>query len=694
MGKNISKIILLSFFFFFTCKSQVSAKLLPQVIFINQVRGGECCDKGSLKNLKLQLETFTKNNLPAFFALRYDALIDPKYQKLVKRYSQNNLFQFGVMLEITPQLTQRSFVEYKDHSDNSENWFQAQNAFLIGYSQEDRLSLINTIIDSYKKVFKQSPNFSTAWQVDSFSLNYLQKKYHLKMHQIAREQWGLDSYTLDGGPPHYPYLASNKWFFIPDFSNQDNLLIIRHTIDDSLYSYGDNSSAFTSQPNDYSLDNKDFGYFERLLDQILNQTHQLGFANLGLENSMAENYQQEYVKQIEKISKFVQEGRVSVVNDIESLKAIYSKGKITIHQGSDLISGQKQKVFWITTPKYRLRLRFCENKVIITDLRIYNPQLEDPYLDNPAQNKGYLITPYLINDGISFPEVKTASKIQRFLKIPMINSFTAEPKQDIDRQNNYLRLPDISDFDSISIPSKNTISYKNKEREITFSFNQDTLEIKNINNSEINFVEKKFDLNPIQFAKNNNGGEISWQTNSDKALKTYWECKKLLCHFEFELTPQLFSQMKETQYPFIFPEKRLRPLDKDKTIVYTHNHYAIAGRNPVRIVLVPQDQYGFPTSTEKDVIVSTTPQADQIRTQSQTTSREYQFIDISHNQVYAINLNLQLDDINLPKQTIYFAPNCKKQLSYCLTHPKKTWWYLRTIFEDKIRLKLLGEKQD
>lgn len=691
MGKNISKIIFLVCLLFFTSTSRISAKILPQVIFINHVRGEECCDKGNLDSLELQLKTFSQLEIPAFFALRYDALIDIKYQKLIKKYNKNNLFHFGVMLEVTPQLAKQSFVEYKD---TPKNWFQAQNAFLIGYKQEDRVALIETIIESYENLFNSKPSFSTAWQVDTFSLNYLKKNHQLQMHQIAREQWSLDSYTLDGGPPHYPYLASNKWAFIPDFSNNENLLIVRHTIDDPLYSYGDNTSAFTSQPNDYSLDGKDFGYFERLLDQALNQTHQIGFANLGLENSMAQQHQEEYVRQIEKISEFVKEGKVTVVKNINLLKSIYREEKITIHEGNDLISNSNNKVFWITTPKYRLRLRFSGKKVMITDLRIYNPHLEDPYSSQTAQNKGYLITPYLINDGINFPQIKTASKAQQFLNIPMINSFSAEPKKDTDLQYNYLELPAVTNFESITIPSKNTISYVNGNRKITLNFNQDAFEIKEISNSEINFKGKEFDSNPIHFSKNNNGGELNWKIGEDKSLRTYWECKEMICHFEFELNPQLFPAMIETQYPFIFPEKKIRELDKDKTIVYAHNRYAIAGRNPVRIVLVPQDNHGFPTSTKEEVVVATTPQAKHIRIENQTTSREYQFVDVTHDKPEAIILNLQLDNIKLPRQTIYFAPNCKKEIKYCLTHPKQTWWFLRAIFEDKIRLKLLGEKQD
>ncbi|NCN03673.1 MAG: hypothetical protein GW942_01200 [Candidatus Pacebacteria bacterium] len=687
---KIKRILLLFFCILFLSGNSIQAEELPQVIFINHVRGNECCDTGNHDHFVSQLETFDKLNTPAFFAIRYDALIDPSYQSVIKKYLNNDLFQFGVMLEVTPNLAKQSFIEYKGNQDN---WYQAQNAFLIGYSLEDRLTLIDSIVEAYKNIFKENPKFSTAWQVDTPSLNYLQKDYGLEMHQIAREQWGLDSYTLDGGPPHYPYLASKSWFFNPDFSDPNNLLIIRHTIDDSLYTYGDDTSSFTSQPNDFSIDNKDFGYFERLLDQVLNQSHQLGFANLGLENSMGEKFQKEYIKQIEKIAEFADQNRVEVVSDLKKIKSLYQDEKITIHQGDDLISGTDNKIYWITTPKYRLRIRFQGSRVTITDLRIYSPDLNDPYQTEQAINKGYLISPYLINDGIDFPEVKTASKVQQFLKIPMINSFTAQPKKDVLSQNNYLELPDNIDFEEISIPSKNTISYPSKSGLITFSFNQDTFEIKGINNKDIEFTQNKFELNPIKIAENKDGEELSWLINDQASHKAFWSCESDSCLFEFELNSLLFKQIRETQYPFIFPEKKPRQIDREKTITYVHNRYAIAKRNPVRIVLVPQDMHGFPTSSRQAVKVKVEPEISQIIVENQNDSREYQFIDLSNDQPEKVLVKLQLDEYQLQDQIIYFAPNCKNQLLYCLTHPQQAWWFVRTIFEDKLRLKLLGEKQ-
>jgi hypothetical protein len=58
---------------------------------------------------------------------------------------------------------------------------------------------------------------------------------------------------------------------------------------------GDDSSSFTSQPNDYALRKADFSYFEHLFLQAHSQnSNQDTFALIGLENSMPSEVQTEF----------------------------------------------------------------------------------------------------------------------------------------------------------------------------------------------------------------------------------------------------------------------------------------------------------------------------------------------------------------------------------------------------------------
>jgi len=197
------------------------------ILIINQVRGNECCDEGNENALVQQIDSIKRNNLKGNFALRYDVLSNPAYTKILKNLKGEQVddgeqFELGAFLEITPKLAQDASVLYKGDSDN---WYKAQNVYTVGYEFEDRKKIIDKYMENFLLVFGYYPKFSTAWIMDTNSVNYMNEKYGIYVHQITREQWGTDSYTLIGGPPHYPYPPSSDWLFVPDFGQQRRLLI-------------------------------------------------------------------------------------------------------------------------------------------------------------------------------------------------------------------------------------------------------------------------------------------------------------------------------------------------------------------------------------------------------------------------------------------------------------------------------------
>ncbi|MFH0979693.1 MAG: hypothetical protein V1803_01965 [Candidatus Roizmanbacteria bacterium] len=381
-------LIFLVFLFIFPINS--FAKEKPQVVFINQIRGEECCSTGSLENLQKQVEAFEKYRIPSFFALRYDALTNQDYVDYLKQEISRypDVIKLGLLIEITPQLAHDTGIQYHDIV---ERWFEAQNVFTIGYQKEDRKKIIDQLLKTFKNKFGYYPILTSAWMIDTESLNYLHKNYGVIAHQITREQWGVDSYTLYGGPPHYPYPGSKNWSFIPDFTEKNPILILRQTITDPLYNYGETKKSYTSQPNDYLNAGLDFQYFKNLIDQALFEQKTTGFALLGLENANEEKYQDEYLKQIDYISQL--KDRVSLPN-LEQLSNFWQKQKTTYYQGKDLIRHSDNKAEFITTTDRRVRQRQTNGKTYITDFRYFHPDLTDPYNDYVAKKKGYWIVPY------------------------------------------------------------------------------------------------------------------------------------------------------------------------------------------------------------------------------------------------------------------------------------------------------------
>lgn len=410
----IKKIFLILLFFCFLT-STVFAKDTPQVLFINQVRGEECCAKGTFDNLKSQTEKFITEKIPGYFALRYDVLTDEKYVEYLKQLiiKYPALINLGLMIEITPQLAKDSRVTY--HNPESQ-WFEGQNIFTIGYQVNDRKKLIDQLFSIFKNKFGHYPNFTSAWMIDTDSLNYIHEKYEVIVHQITREQWGTDSYSLYGGPPHYPYPASTNWLFIPDFQQKNPVLILRQTVIDPLYNYGETKKTYTSQPNDYIFSGLDFIYFKKLINQALFEQKTTGFALLGLETSMDEKFQQEYFRQIEYIAQLKK--KVSYP-DLKELNNYWKQQTDTFYQGKDLINNTKNTAEFETTANFRKRIRTIEDKTYVTDYRYFDQKMTDPYNGYIAKKMGYWVVPFALdyshiyNKNNIFPETINDIKIEK-----------------------------------------------------------------------------------------------------------------------------------------------------------------------------------------------------------------------------------------------------------------------------------------
>lgn len=717
------------------------------VLFLNQVRGDECCDKGSLEHLQSQLDTFKNFKTPATFAIRYDALNDPRYIQLLQSPASINSttqHELALFLEITPSLAKESGVEY--HGTES-NWYQAQYAYTVGYSNADRQKLADTAMEKFKAVFGSYPKTTVGWIMDTFTINYLREKYGVFIHQITREQWGTDSYTMSGGPIHYPYFADQNWSFLPALNNlttqplnnltaeqpnsltaqlpnPNNILILRQTISDPLRNYGDTTSAFTSQPNDYSRDKKNLNYFKKLFDQAMDQKHNAySIAILGLENSMTKEYQDEYVKHIEYATN---KQSVTVTTPIQLLNSLTAQPltqPIPLVIGHDLINDTNTTAYWITTPYYRVRILRDHRKVSLTDFRLYrstndstlnnsttqqpNNSLQDPYQTYAAQNLGYWVAPFLI-DGSRFYEKETVVKLpwhvqlKDALKAKILPEYRfpyqslPESQNDLTTQPMALTLPPIHDDAQISVqrlsPESVQLEYQTDQKPVTLTFTTTDVKLDTEKAHDAITFHSFEKLTPqIMSHTRDTGKTLLWQTDGADAaqLQLSIDCPnshhctlKPQIHFS---NTQDWHNFQQQFYPYLFPEVVDRPISSEKSTLYVHNRFAIAGRNPIRIVYVPKDEHGYPIQSDTPLNIITTPNVGEILTQPQQGHDGLTFIDVIENRVGKYQLEFQLANQSLKTQTIYFAPDCKKQKLYCLTHPIQGFWFLLSSLQTRIR---------
>jgi hypothetical protein len=649
----------------------------PQLLVINQTRGEECCDPGTLTALESQINAAIATQIPIHFALRYDALTNPAYVQLLKtsQAKHPHLFTFGALVEVTPELAKAAGVTYTGTPDT---WFQAKHVLTMGYPPADRRKLLDTFWSQFHSQFGSYPAFSTAWMIDTPSLNYLHDTYNLPVHQITREQAGTDSYHLIGGPPHYPYPASSNWLFIPDYDRVNAPLIVRQTVTDPLRNYGDTTNAFTSQPNDFRLDGKDFSYFEKLITQALfgsetTPQYPTGFALLGLENSMPAEDQTTFVKQLEYVEPWVKEGRV-VTPSLAELTSFWNNQPLSLYSGADLTTqqtstSQTATATWITTPRYRVRLRHQAGQNVISDLRAFDTTWQDPYTTHTATNQAIWIVPYLI-DGSTWYELLAQEKmssswIEQWFKPPTPPQFSPSPQNDTVTVPHQLKLTTTKQPLTLASASATQLSLTSPELHLTFTLD-------------------------------------SWQSNTRPELQqpqsatppdwsnlitSHEECQSVQnCNMRFTTgAADILNQARQHHYQLLFPELTSKPINLTASIFYIHNRYAIAGRNPVRAVFMPVDELGYPTLPEPAPKVRTSSQTTSISNSTDPKSSSLTFIDVTNSHPEKVVITIETSPNHTREETVFFAPNCKAELVYCLKHPIQAVWFIKTVVNDIVK---------
>ena len=654
----VAIIIFLLIFTEFVFATPITAEFLNQsTVIINQIRGGECCDIGSATFFQKQISMLDKHALIGNFTLRYDALDDNLFTDIAK---ENLKHEYGALLEVVPSLAKDADVFYKG-DDNS--WYEAQHIFLIGYEENERYKLIDVYMEKFYEVFGKYPQFSGAWMIDPLSLHYIKDKYGVVAHQITREQFGTDSYTLYGGPVHYPYYPSKNWALIPSLQTSKEMpLIIRQTISDPVHTYGDQSDSFTSQPNDYFLRNDTTTYFGHLFLQAHSQLNPYTFSLVSLENSMTEAEHNEYEKQIKIIAKWRDDDKKHQVLSVLNYESIFRNNNLvnflTVYSG---VSQQfpKEWAWWINTNAYRVRVRLSNGELFISDLRIFDESFSDPYLNNPAKNYGWWIVPFAL-DGSRYSEHETN---EFFLRDDRLGINSDNPEE-------LIRVQLIANVNDLKVSREEDTILFFDDDVLLASFSENSFSL-----SDPLFLPKetwpKYFLNNLKFIEDE---------------KELWGFSKLVDSATYTpfVAPSLnFDKIRISHRPLLFPEITFGILDKNKTYLYENNLFAIAGRNPSRLIFFPKNING------ENILLSSFPAVISaadigISLYKPHNSNGMIFIDVDSDKAQKIKLTVSHSDFN-KEINIYFAPNCKEDIFYCLVHPRKSLWYGKTIIEDKIR---------
>ena len=683
----IKKISIVFCLFLFSCKYVLATE--GSVLIINQIRGSEtCCQGGTPTLIKRILENPELTTLHLNWAVRSDAL-DRTYTDLLGKRPSDEV---GLLLEVTPQLASASGVVYSGSPDGTD-WYLASHALLVGYSQAQRKKIIDTAFTKFKSVFGTFPKFTVGWMIDGWSLTYIHETYGVVLHELTKEQYETDSYTLYGGIFNLPYYPSRTHPLIPGVGqNLLPVVMVRQTISDVLKNYGATRAVFTSQPNDY-LSHPELvetgTYFDQLLDELMAQTEVSRFGVVGLENSQdLETFVEPFINQLQKLKSLPAPANIKIdtVSDFtHKFQTHYSSNPIYFLQSAK--SDQEEVAWWYFGKTYRARLIYRAGRLILDDLRVFLP-LTDPYFEIPASTDfAYWIVPYLWDGSQQFvaPDVLTPAQKKLVTITTGADTITkpfglvvgqgafqvsavgeAMTFQFTGTTHTFTLLPDVMRVDGPFDPQFSEFT------DLTFGKLFEKLQKTTIT------TPQHFDL---AFLPDSKQFQVGWERDQH-----FVPLAKLSQHQTgFELRPLVSNQDTGVLNPLFQPDRSDLPVDSSKSIVYWDQTTTLVGK-PLRLFIAPTNSLGRKTRATDFSLTFSQPE-NSLHLQYPKDFKNHLtpwFVDVTATSPTQLVAQVLLD--NQPvgeKVAINFVPDCKAKIVQCLTKPGYLWKYTKLLLKQK-----------
>lgn len=399
--KNIILFLVSSCLFFVFTQEVFARETEKFITIVNPVRISRYTITPA-ESLKSEYKEVKKYSFPATWLLTYDALNNEDIIGEIRKMDTNQ--EFGLFLEVTKTFASEAGIEYH----NSGFWHHASAVFLSGYTQEERVILIDKVFEKYKEIFGYYPKSIGSWWTDGFSLSYIKSKYGIVANLVCSDQFSTDNYQIWGQPWQVPYYPSKTHPAVPasKTENKLDLINIQWASRDPLNGY--NNSLYSTQ--DYLVAEKvqNIDYFKKIMDLYLNANN-IGQITVGLEADLdPSGYFGEFAKQMDVVKEYSNEG-VNIVT-MSEFYFKYKEKYPNISPNSQIKSkdllGRDIEVVWYNSPFYRLHyiLDTDKNSIQIKDIRIYDNNLIDPYFASPNYEFNLSINIPSIIDSVQNPE--------------------------------------------------------------------------------------------------------------------------------------------------------------------------------------------------------------------------------------------------------------------------------------------------
>lgn len=335
-----------------------------------------------------QLELLRAAQLPATWALQYDALINPRYQKLIKEHAGPH-DEIAAWWELPRPLVEKAGLHWRGRFD----WDWAANVgFSPGYTPDERRRLVDAYMADFKKIFGGYPRTVGSWYIDEVTLAYMAEHYGLVASCNCKDQVGTDGYTLWGGYWNQAYYPSRLNAYMPaqTRAGQIDLPVFRMLGSDPIYQHGTSPGMFTLEPV-YPAAGGSAAWVNWFMNNLIHQPS-LAFAytQAGQENSFGWDAMKDgFTLQVKLLAQESQAGLIRVETLADSgrwFRKHFSSTPPTSVVCLDDWRQEGRKTVWYDSRFYRVNFLWQDGGFFIRDLHRFDETVASPTHDLPLTN--------------------------------------------------------------------------------------------------------------------------------------------------------------------------------------------------------------------------------------------------------------------------------------------------------------------
>ncbi len=413
--------------FSFTNQHKIAGKHNPHLRIVNIVnfirllepRDSSVTEDMLYQTVVKQIAIMKKYNLGGTFLLQYDALMDPRYQKLLKSLPRDS-FEIGAWWEIPQPLVEKAGLKWRGRY----HWdWRANIGFSTGYTPKEREQLADVYMKDFKGIFGYYPKSVACWFIDAHTLGYLYQKYHIVASANCKDQYGTDGYTLWGGYWNQAYYPSKINSYMPaqHEANQIPVPIFRMLGSDPVRQYdnglGTNRQGVVTLEPVYKFGGGDSTWVNWYFKQFVEgEPMAFAYTQAGQENSftwdaMAKGFE----LQMPLIARLRDEHKITVETLGASGKWFKEHYKITpatsVTVNKD-IEGSDRKTVWFDSRFYRANLLWDKGTLKFRDIHLFNEKLPSVYETKKATSNECSFFTLPIVDGYLWSNAKQLAGLQ------------------------------------------------------------------------------------------------------------------------------------------------------------------------------------------------------------------------------------------------------------------------------------------